>query len=51
MGVTDSKLVFTECRLLELQKRSNDNQTEMPSAYSDKMVLFYAEKETAISST
>jgi hypothetical protein len=45
MGVTDSKLVFTKCRLLELQKRSpelqkwsNDNQTETPLAYSDTMV-------------
>jgi hypothetical protein len=49
MGVMDSRLVSTESRLLELQKRSIGNQTEMPLAYSEMMVLFYAEKETAIS--
>jgi hypothetical protein len=49
MGVMDPRLVFIECRLLELQKRSKDNRTEMPLAYSNTMVLFYAKKEAAIS--
>jgi hypothetical protein len=42
------KIGIYRVQAARIEKRSNDNRTEMPLAYYDTMVLFYAEKETAI---